>query len=126
MGNCQSYLEKRNQENLRVLETINKSIDNIRLLEKEEKRQQDLLILQRNKIILCIKEEQLKLNELKKKHSLTLETIKLFECNICMENLNKKVCVPCGHCFCEKCSISLEECPICRQKVDSIISIYFN
>ena len=55
-----------------------------------------------------------------------LETIKLFECKICMDELNKIMLVPCGHCFCLKCSKNLTECPICRSQIQSINNIYFN
>jgi hypothetical protein len=126
MGICQSYVEKKHQENLLILETLNKSIDNIRLLEMEETRKQDILIQKRKDIIQDIELKNYDLKNIKQKYSQTIETIKLFECKICMENLNNTVCVPCGHCFCENCGNNLNECPICRQHIDNIIPIYFN
>ena len=50
MGCCYSYVEKQNQQKLKLLETLNKTIDNLRLLQKEEGRQQDLLRMERNEL----------------------------------------------------------------------------
>ena len=126
MGCCYSYLEKQNQRKLNLLETLNKTIDNLRLLQKEETRQQEVLRLERNEIELQVQQEKKKLQDTKKQHHQTIETIKMFECKICMEKLNKIMLVPCGHCFCLDCSKNLKECPICRSSISSINNIYFN
>lgn len=126
MGICQSYVQQKNKENLSILETLNKTIDNIRLLLSEEERQQHILQMKRLSILDDIEQEKTNLEMIKKKKHLTIETIKLFECKICMENLNKIMCVPCGHCFCLECSKGLEHCPICRSKIETVNNIYFN
>ena len=126
MGCCYSYVEKQNQRKLKLLETLNKSIDNLRLLQKEEGRQQDLLRAERNTLEKSIVDEQKKLESVKQKHSQTIETIKMFECKICMEKLNKVMLIPCGHCFCLDCARNIQECPICRSDVQGINNIYFN
>ena len=126
MGCCYSYLEKQNQEKLKLLETLNKTIDNLRLIQKEEGRQQNILRRDKNILEQEVDLEKKKLEEIKKKHSQTIETIKMFECKICMEKLNKVMLIPCGHCFCLECAKNIEVCPICRSEVKGINNIYFN
>ena len=126
MGCCYSYLEKQNQEKLKLLETLNKTIDNLRLIQKEEGRQQNILRRDKNILEQEVDLEKKKLEEIKKKHSQTIETIKMFECKICMEKLNKVMLIPCGHCFCLDCAKNIEVCPICRSEVNGINNIYFN
>ena len=126
MGCCYSYVEKQNQRKLTLLETLNKTIDNLRLLQKEESRQHELLKLEKNELELQVHHEKETLQEIKNKHKNTIDTIKMFECKICMEKLNKIMLVPCGHCFCLECSRNLKECPICRSTISSINNIYFN
>ena len=126
MGCCYSYLEKQNQKKLKLLETLNKTIDNLRLLQNEESRKQENLRLEKLELEQDINLEKQKLLETKQKHKQTIDTIKMFECKICMEKLNKIMLVPCGHCFCLECSKSLDNCPICRTPISSINNIYFN
>ena len=126
MGCCYSYLETQNQNKLKLLETLNKTIDNLRLLQKEESRQQELLRSEKVNLEYEIHQEKNKLIETKEKHKTTIETIKMFECSICMDRLNKVMCIPCGHCFCLQCSKTLKECPICRSNITGINNIYFN
>ena len=126
MGCCYSYLERQNQQKLKLLETLNKTIDNLRLLQKEEARRHDLLRVEKNELEKEVNKEQQYLLDTKKKHQQTIDTIKMFECKICMERLNKIMLVPCGHCFCLDCSKNLKECPICRSSISSINNIYFN
>jgi len=126
MGCCYSYVEKQNQQKLKLLETLNKTIDNLRLLQKEEGRQQDLLRMERNELEQAVVAEKKNLAETKQKHSQTIETIKMFECKICMEKLNRVMLIPCGHCFCLDCAKNIKQCPICRSNVEGINNIYFN
>lgn len=126
MGCCYSYIERKNQQKLKLLETLNKTIDNLRLLQKEEERQQEILQIEKKDLEQEINKEKKKLFDTKKLHQQTIDTIKMFECKICMEKLNKIMLVPCGHCFCLECSKSLKECPICRSAIYSINNIYFN
>ena len=126
MGCCYSYLEKQNQKKLKLLETLNKTIDNLRLLQNEESRKQENLRLEKLELEQSISLEKQKLLETKQKHKQTIDTIKMFECKICMEKLNKIMLVPCGHCFCLECSKSLTNCPICRTSISRINNIYFN
>ena len=126
MGCCYSYVEKQNQKKLTLLETLNKTIDNLRLLQNEEGRQQDLLRMERKDLEQAVQLEKKKLEETKQKHSQTIETIKMFECKICMEKLNRVMLIPCGHCFCLDCAKNINLCPICRSNVEGINNIYFN
>jgi len=46
-------------------------------------------------------------------------------CNICWVNEKDIVLMGCGHfCLCEKCSINLNDCPICRMQITQKIKTY--
>jgi len=46
-------------------------------------------------------------------------------CDICMDAEPTHAFVPCGHrCVCEGCSGKFRECPICRQRIQSVIKIF--
>jgi len=50
-------------------------------------------------------------------------------CTICMNGQSCFACVPCGHCcLCQKCagSLVLDQCPICREGIESLFRIYFS
>jgi hypothetical protein len=126
MGCCYSYVDRQNQKKLNLLETLNKTIDNLRLLQNEEGRQQDLLRTEKRELEQEVVEQKKLLASVKEKHSQTIETIKMFECKICMEKLNKVMLIPCGHCFCLDCARNIKECPLCRCQVQGINNIYFN
>ena len=124
MGCCYSYVDRKNQKKLNLLETLNKTIDNLRLLQNEESRQQNLLRNEKIDIEQEVVEQKL-LASVKEKHAQTIETIKMFECKICMEKLNKVMLIPCGHCRLD-CARNIQECPLCRSQVQGINNIYFN
>lgn len=126
MGCCYSYIEKQKQQKLKLLETINNTIDNLSLLQKEEYRKQQLLREERNELEQAVIKEKENLTATKEKHTQTIETIKMFECKICMEKLNRVMLIPCGHCFCLECAKNIINCPICRSNVKGINKIYFN
>ena len=63
MGCCYSYLEKQNQKKLKLLETLNKTIDNLRLLQNEESRKQENLRLEKLELEQDINLEKQKLLE---------------------------------------------------------------
>ena len=48
------------------------------------------------------------------------------KCVVCFAKTEKKkVLVPCGHTqFCEKCINDIQECPLCRKKVDLVMKIH--
>ena len=126
MGNEMSYLKNAKLRKIKNLETLNQSIANLHLLQKEEEKQ--IVILEKKKKFIQdeIMKTNLELETIREQKKEVLETIKLFECKICMDELNKIMLVPCGHCFCLKCSKNLTECPICRSQIQSINNIYFN
>ena len=48
-------------------------------------------------------------------------------CKICMVENCSIVFLPCGHCFaCKLCAASLEDCPICRCKINQFVKVYFS
>lgn len=49
------------------------------------------------------------------------------ECVVCCENTVDIAFVPCGHfCCCQNCSVRLQECPICRVKIQIAQKIYIS
>ena len=48
------------------------------------------------------------------------------QCCVCMTNIKKYACVPCGHlCLCGECGNKIEdECPICKEYIKEIIKIF--
>jgi len=73
-----------------------------------DKIEQDLLqALQKVKVARSTQEERLK------------------ECKICNDAESKIVFVPCGHlCTCEKCSLMLDVCVICRQRIQQKVKTF--
>ena len=126
MGIVSSYFSKQKEQTIKTLEVLNQSIANLKLLQKEE--QLNLETLQNNNSLIKqqIEESNQHYFHLQERHKLTIDTIKLFECKICMERLNKIMLVPCGHCFCLECSKTFNSCPICRSYIQSVNNIYFN
>lgn len=50
---------------------------------------------------------------------------KLEDCVICLTEERQVACMPCGHlCNCVSCGYSLSTCPICRQKIQSLVRVY--
>lgn len=46
-------------------------------------------------------------------------------CAICLENAKTTVFEPCGHiCSCHVCALRLNDCPICRQRIQHIGRVY--
>lgn len=45
------------------------------------------------------------------------------DCTICMER-NRNVAFLCGHRTCEECSLTLNECPMCRKTITTKINLY--
>ena len=46
-------------------------------------------------------------------------------CKICYENKKNSVFIPCGHiCCCFECAVKLDECPLCRMKIDKIVKTF--
>jgi hypothetical protein len=52
-------------------------------------------------------------------------------CRICYNGNITHVLIPCGHIFCNKCSLKIwnsenNKCPICRKRVDNVNQIFLN
>ena len=126
MGFCQSYLKQQKETKINNLDVLNKSIANLNLLQKEENKQ--IQILEKRKIAIQkeIEDCNLDLCIIRKEKKDILETIKLFECKICMDKQNEVMLIPCGHCFCSNCSTNMSNCPICRSNIINTNQIYFN
>jgi len=48
----------------------------------------------------------------------------LFACAICLDQKKSRVCIPCGHTFCEVCVKRSKACALCRGEVQQIIPIF--
>ena len=49
------------------------------------------------------------------------------ECVVCMAKPPSHVIIPCGHmCLCMNCSVALEQCPICRARVQATMRVFFS
>jgi len=47
------------------------------------------------------------------------------KCSVCMENEISQILYPCKHiCLCELCGSILNECPLCRTKIESRDKVY--
>ncbi|XP_039249104.2 uncharacterized protein LOC120326822 [Styela clava] len=48
-----------------------------------------------------------------------------FACAICLENAKNTVFQPCGHiCSCQTCALKLNDCPICRRRIQQMSRVY--
>lgn len=45
-------------------------------------------------------------------------------CCICLEEAPDTALVPCGHCLCGGCARELDNCPVCRKRIQSFLRIY--
>ena len=46
-------------------------------------------------------------------------------CAVCLENTLVHALVPCGHCFCQVCSASLQNCPTCRKPAIGVQGLFY-
>lgn len=126
MGICYSIFENKNNRIIQDIDTLNKSIEHLKLLENKEEKDLNNLIESKHQITDQITHEHHNLEKIKSKNSNLIKNMKLLECKICMEKLVNIMIIPCGHCFCLKCTNSITHCPICRSFIQSKANIYFN
>ena len=126
-GKVSKHLNKNKYKKIQELETLNDSIKNIELYEKEKQRKLKELDKYYNKLNLEIDKYKylLKnvLNENSELHELHNIKSKL-ECKICMDRHVNTFIIPCGHVICNIC-INGEECPFCRTYIEDKKTIYF-
>ncbi len=47
-------------------------------------------------------------------------------CKICREYVANRLLLPCSHiAVCPLCLLAIVVCPICKQKINGIVSVYF-
>ena len=53
----------------------------------------------------------------------------LVTCGICMDNRKNRIYVPCGHMFCDVCTVNMLEtrttCPNCEKEIENTVTVYF-
>ena len=113
MGIVQSTLRKKRDKQIQEIETLNKSIEFLghhkKLVDREIDTKKGLVNRLENKIDKC-KSEYSKYTSL--------------DCKICFDNLIDIIMVPCGHCYCSKCSNDMSTCYICQQPIQMKYKIY--
>lgn len=52
----------------------------------------------------------------------------IHKCQICVSNDVTHVLIPCGHCICGVCSLSLRgnKCPFCRREISQKVHFYMS
>ena len=76
-------------------------------------KKQKIMELQNIDYMIKNKESELLIANKKQKN----EKKEFNECSICLEKPKDMVNVPCGHCFCSKCTKEASHCFICREKI---------
>lgn len=98
--------------------------DEIKRLEKENKKLQELIVSLKSEDKNKNKEKQL-LGTIQHLQSLIRSSEPV--CKICYEKPIQMVFSDCNHaCCCESCSTKLKQCPICRKRISSMLRIVFS
>ncbi len=113
MGIINSTLQKKKKEKINEIHTLNTSIQHLKHYEKKTNQQIDNMIFQKKRI----KEDIEKYQSIFFKHT-------SMECKICFDNIVDIIVTPCGHCYCQKCSLNMNKCYICQQEINNKHKIY--
>jgi len=124
MGIVQSTLNKRKNNKIKELETLNTTIENLKLFQSELESKNTNL--QNENTILLENLNNFKYNSEEvinkiKKYGKILNTL---ECSICMDNVCDNILLPCGHLFCSTCLDQFKQCPTCRIHILSKRKLY--
>ena len=125
MGIIHSKLRNKKRQLLKDTETINNSIKILAVL--RENLKQEIVFIEQKKNFLNseIKDQNRNLFRLcNKVRNLDNEPIDKLECKICMEKQIEFIAIPCGHTFCNLCSIGLQVCHICRAPITNFNKIF--
>ena len=126
-GKVSKYIKKNKYKKIQELETLNDSIKNIDLYEKEKKRKLEDLEKYYDKLKKEIEKYKYLLKNVLNENSelCELHNIKSkLECKICMDRNINTFIIPCGHVICNLC-INSQECPYCRTPIQDKKTIYF-
>jgi hypothetical protein len=124
MGIVQSTLNKKKEKRIKKIETLNTTIENLKLFKNEleckntELQNENTILLDNLNNFKSDSEEVI--NKIKKYGKL-LNTL---ECPICMDNICDNVLLPCGHLFCSNCLNQFTQCPTCRIHILSKRKLY--
>lgn len=126
-GIVSKHIQKNKYKKIQELETLNESIKNIDLYEKEKQRKLKDLEKYYDKLKTEIEKYKYLLKNVLNENSelCELHNIKSkLECKICMDRNINTFIIPCGHVICNIC-INSQECPYCRTHIEDKKTIYF-
>jgi len=124
MGIVQSTLNSKKNKTIKELETVNNSIENLKLFHNELKDKNKELQKENSILLDNIKKFKINSEELISKIKKHGNIICALECSICMDNISDNILLPCGHLFCSNCLNQLKECPTCRIHILSKRRLY--
>lgn len=124
MGIVQSTLNNKKNKKIKELETVNNSIENLKLFNNELKDKNKELQKENTILLNNIKKFKINSEELISKIKKHGNIISSLECSICMDNISDNILLPCGHLFCSNCLNQLKECPTCRIHILSKRRLY--
>lgn len=115
MGLVQSHLNNRKNNKIKELETLNSTIEFLghhkKICEQEIEKKTK-----------CKENLDLKIHKCKTEYGKYAN----LDCKICFDNLIEIILIPCGHCYCEKCTTNMTHCYICQQQIINKYKIYKN
>jgi len=125
MGIIHSKLRKKKRQLLKDTETINNSIKILAVLRENLKKEIVFIEQKKNYLNSEIQDQNRNLFRLcNKVRNLDTEPVDKLECKICMEKQIEFIAIPCGHTFCNLCSIGLLECHTCRGHITNFNKIF--
>lgn len=129
--------EKSEEELLRISDALSNKNDEVQQLRKENqalKTEIDSLTTKNRGLKEEIRDLRIESLDIHLKNFTLQNAMKKFisklkqknrNCSVCMENPATHAAVPCGHqCVCEECSLKLQDCPLCRTRVERWIHIF--
>jgi len=122
MGIVNSHLQRKREELINQVDTINKSIEFLETLETRKRKDIDELEQNKTQIMDGIQRMDTIVKHRKKEY---LKAKDVMECTICMENKVNCVLIPCGHLYCSGCVMTNGFCPHCRKEFNNVQRLFF-
>ena len=122
MGLVNSHLQRKREELIHQVDTLNQSIEFLEKLEDRKKKDVEGLETNKNQIMDGIQRMETIVKHRKKEYIKNKDKL---ECSICMENKVNCVLVPCGHMYCSGCIMTDGICPHCREPFEKVQRLFF-